>query len=68
MVFIWDYDRKELEKSERGRILILERQINYGFYLSDKEKIKLADVKKYWDKLNLDAPRRKLFELLIWGK
>ncbi|MBI2028274.1 MAG: hypothetical protein HYT07_01565 [Candidatus Levybacteria bacterium] len=68
MVFIWDYDRKELEKSERGRILILERQINYGFYLSDKEKIKLADVKKYWHKLNLDAPRRKLFELLIWEK
>ena len=68
MVFIWDYDRKELEKSEQGRILILERQINYGFYLSDKEKIKLKDVKKYWDKLNLDPPRRKLFELLIWEK
>jgi len=68
MVFIWDYDRKELEKSERGRILILERQINYGFYLSDKEKIKLADVKKYWDKLNLEPRRRRLFELLIWGK
>jgi len=68
MVFIWDYDKEELEKSEQGRILMLERQINYGFYLSDKEKIKLADVKKYWDKLNLDPPRRKLFELLIWGK
>jgi hypothetical protein len=68
MVFIWDYDKKELAKSEQGRILILERQINYGFYLSDKEKIKLADVKKYWDKLNLEPRRRRLFELLIWGK
>jgi len=68
MVFIWDYDKKELEKSEQGRVLILERQINYGFYLSDKEKIKLSEVKRYWNKLNLEPSRRKLFELLIWGK
>ena len=48
---LWDYDRKELEKTEEGRILILERMINYG---PDGEKIKLTDVKKYWDKLQLD--------------
>jgi len=65
---LWDYDRKELEKTENGRILILERLINYGVYQSDKEKIKLSFVKKYWNKLNLDAPRRRLFQLLIWGK
>lgn len=68
MVFIWDYDKKELEKSEKGRLLILERQINYGVYLSDKVKIKLSEVKKYWNKLNLEPSRRKLFELLLWGK
>lgn len=68
MVFIWDYDKKELEKSEQGRILLLERQINYGFYLSDKEKIKLSEVKKYWNKLNLEPSRRRLFKLLLWGK
>lgn len=68
MVFIWDYDKKELEKSEQGRILLLERQINYGIYLSDKEKIKLSEVKKYWNKLNLEPRRRKLFELFLWGK
>ncbi|MBF8249688.1 MAG: hypothetical protein HW400_289 [Candidatus Levybacteria bacterium] len=65
---LWDYDRKELEKTESGRILMLERLINYGVYQSDKEKIKLSLVKKYWDKLNLDAPRRRLFQLLVWGK
>lgn len=65
---LWDYDKKELEKTENGRILILERLINYGVYSSDKEKIRLSLVKKYWDKLNLDAPRRRLFQLLIWGK
>ena len=68
MVFIWDYDKKELEKSEQGKILLLERQINYGFYLSDREKIKLSEVKKYWDKLNLEPKRRRLFKLLIWDK
>lgn len=66
MAFIWDYDRKELEKTEQGRILILERTINYG--PEKGEKIKLADVKKYWDKLNLFLERKQLMELLIWGK
>lgn len=68
MTFIWDYDRKELEKSEKGRLLILERQINYGIYLSDKVKIKLSDVKKHWNELNLEPARRRLFKLLLWGK
>lgn len=65
MVHIWDYDRKELEKTEQGRIKILERMINYG---PGNEKIKLKDVKKYWDKLQLFPLKKRLFELLIWGK
>lgn len=65
MVHIWDYDRKELKKTESGRIKILERMINYG---PGDEKIKLSDVKKYWDKLELFPIRKHLLELLIWGK
>lgn len=65
MVFIWDYDKKELQNTEQGRILILERTINYG---PTGEKIKLSDVKKYWNKLNLFTLRKRLLELLIWGK
>jgi hypothetical protein len=42
--YLWDFDKAELEKTEEGRIFILERMINYG---PDGEKIKLADVKKY---------------------
>lgn len=62
----WDYDVNELRKTEKGRILLLERMINYG---PDKdEKIKLSDVKKYWDKLELFPLRKRLLELLIWGK
>ena len=68
MAHVWDYDIKELKKSEYGRRLLLERQINYGVYPSDKEKIKLSEVKKYWNKLNIDPNRRRLLKLLIWNK
>jgi hypothetical protein len=67
MVLVWDYDIKELKKTEKGRILLLERLINYG-PTKKGEKIKLSKVKKYWDKLNLFTIRRRLLELLIWGK
>ncbi|MBI2334393.1 hypothetical protein HYU96_01195 [Candidatus Daviesbacteria bacterium] len=66
MPLIWDYDIKELKKSKQGRLLILERQINYG--VSGKEKIKLSEVKKNWKELDIDPDRRRLFKLLIWGK
>ncbi|OGK40169.1 hypothetical protein A2954_06560 [Candidatus Roizmanbacteria bacterium RIFCSPLOWO2_01_FULL_37_12] len=65
MVNIWDYDIEELKKTEAGRIKILERMINYG---PGKDKIKLSDVKKYWDKLDLYEPQRRLLEYMIWGK
>lgn len=66
MAFIWDYDKNKLEKTNSGKITLLERAINYG---PDKgEKIKLSDVKKHWDKLNLFPRSKRLFELLIWGK
>lgn len=67
MVYLWDYDEKELKKSEHGKIFILERLINYG--PSKKgEKIKLSLVKKYWNKLDLYPQAKRLMELLIWGK
>lgn len=62
--YLWDFDKADLEKTEEGRIFILERKINYG---PDGEKIKLADVKKYWDKMQLNIPQKRLLELLIWG-
>jgi hypothetical protein len=68
MVYLWDYDQKELKKSEKGRLLLLERQINYGVYPSDEEKISLKEVRKNWDKLNIPPKRRRLLSLVIWGK
>lgn len=64
--YLWDYNINELKKTEQGRIKILERMINYG--PGEGEKINLADVKKYWDKLDLYHNRKLLLELLIWGK
>lgn len=66
MSLVWDYDPKKLEKSEKGRMLLLERLINFG--PQQGEKIKLSEVKKYWHKLNLFHKRKRLMELLIWGK
>lgn len=64
-MYLWDYDKKTLQKTEKGRIFILERMINYG---PGKEKIKLSEVKKYWEELRLLPLRKRLMELLIWGK
>ncbi|MDO8621126.1 MAG: hypothetical protein Q7R31_02500 [Candidatus Levybacteria bacterium] len=65
-MLLWDYDKKTLQKSKAGKILLLERMINYG---PDKdEKIRLSEVKKYWDKLELFPTRKHLLELLIWGR
>lgn len=68
MPFIWDYDINKLRKTKSGRLLILERMINYG--PSKGEKIDLKEVRKNWDKLvpNLFENSRRLMELLIWGK
>jgi len=64
---IWDYNRKDLRKSKRGQILLLERLINYGIYLKGKKKISLKKVKKNWNILSIDPKRKKLFHHLIWG-
>lgn len=66
MIDLWDYEEKELQKTEKGRIFLLERVINYG--PGKGRKIKLAEVKRYWSKLHLFHLPKRLFELLIWGK
>lgn len=64
----WDYNKKELEKTEEGKIKILERIINFGVYLKDKEKIPVDEVKKYWNRLKIEPGRKKFLEFIIWGK
>ena len=65
MVFNWNNWIKEFNFTERGRIKLLEWMINYG---PGKERFKLSEVKKYWEKLKLRSAPKALMELLIWGK
>jgi hypothetical protein len=68
MAFVWEYDEKKLKKSERGRLLLLERQINGGVFLGDKKKISLKAVKKNWDSLHIEPRKKRVLKMLIWGK
>lgn len=66
MVLLWDYDEKELKKSRRGRLLLLERMINFG--PDEGEKIDLNEVEKHWNELKIDPDRRRYLKFLIWEK
>jgi hypothetical protein len=68
MTHVWDYSVEELKKSSRGKLLLLERKINGGVYLSDEEKISLKNVRENWDRLQIDPAKRRVLEMLIWGK
>lgn len=65
---VWDYNPEELEKTKEGRLKLLERLINYGVYPSDKVKLPINEIKKYWTKLKIDKDRRRFLKLIIWGK
>lgn len=65
MAFLWDYLVEEIKKKKQGRLLLLERDVNFG--PSKNDKIPLDQVKKYWGKLNLFPKSKRLMELLIWG-
>lgn len=60
MSIVWDYDEKQLKQTESGRLLLLERMINYG--PRNGEKISLGQVKKHWNKLNLFPKNKKLYD------
>jgi len=68
MTHLWDYDQKKLEKSKEGKIKIVERMINFGIYLSDKKKLPVKLIKKYWSKLKIDPSRRKFLNFILWEK
>lgn len=63
MKAVWDYDPEVLKKTEKGRILLLERQINYG--PEPGQKISLELVRNYWKSMNILPRRKKLLELFL---
>ncbi len=65
---MWDYDENKLKKTESGRVKILERMINFGIYLKNKEKLPISDIKKYWNILKIDSDKKKFLKYIIWAK
>lgn len=62
----WSTDTKQLQKDPRKfAIWKLEQMINFGL---DGEKISEAELKEYWNELNIDPARRKFLSLLIYGR
>lgn len=65
-MYNWNINTLKLKKNpEKYTIWKLEQSINFGL---NGQKLKEADVKKYWTKLSLDPQRKKLLEMWIWPK
>jgi len=59
----WSTDTKKLIKNkDKFVIWKLEQLINFGL---GKERIKKAELKKYWNVINIDPLKRKFLSLFI---
>ena len=59
----WSTDTKELRKSkDKFAVWKLEQLINFGL---GEEKLKINELKKYWDVLNIDPFKRKFLALFV---
>ena len=65
LMYNWNTDLNSFKSKEESTVWKLNQLINFGL---NGEKLNLRLVKKYWDKLYIDANRRKFLSLLIWGK
>ena len=59
----WSTNTKELEKNPATfAIWKMEQLINFGL---DGEKIKIGDLKKYWNVLKIDPSKKKFLSLFL---
>ncbi len=59
----WSVDETELKKDpEQYAIWRLEQRINFGL---GAEKMNRTELKKYWDKLDIDPVKRKALLLAL---
>ncbi|TAL51108.1 hypothetical protein EPN81_00725 [Patescibacteria group bacterium] len=60
----WSTDINALKKEpDAYAIWKLEQQVNFGL---DGEKIKESDLRKYWDRLQVDPARREFLKILLY--
>jgi hypothetical protein len=61
----WSVDTTELEKdSDTYNIWRLEQWVNWGI---GTEKVRKSDLIKYWDRLDIDAWKRKAISLALFN-
>lgn len=59
----WSTDTKELSKDkDKFAVWKLEQLINFGL---GKEKLKLSELKKYWNVINIDPAKRRFLALFV---
>lgn len=65
-MYNWSVDLKKLKKDKKAyTIWRLEQMVNFGL---DNEKINEQELKKYWQRLDLDLSKKKFLAFLLWGK
>lgn len=65
-MYNWSTDTTTLKKDPaRYAIWKLEQMVNFGL---NGEKIKTAELRKYWGRLTLDPARKKFLALLLHDK
>jgi len=64
-MYNWSTDEKVLKKDpESYAIWKLEQMINFGL---NGDKIKTADLKKYWNRIKIDPARKKFLDIILHG-
>ena len=64
-MYNWSTDLTELKKDpEKYTIWKLEQLVNYGL---NGEKINEKELRKYWDKINIDPTTRNYQSMLLYG-
>ncbi|MBI2047918.1 MAG: hypothetical protein HYT27_02150 [Parcubacteria group bacterium] len=62
-MYNWTVDENNLKKNkEKYAIWKLEQLVNFGL---NGEKIKMGELKKYWNKIELDPARRRFLGLFM---
>lgn len=65
-MYNWNIGLSRLKKNpEKYAIWKLEQSINFGL---NGQKLSAEELKKYWNKLQLDPQRKKLLEMWLWPK
>ena len=61
----WSTDTKKLQNDpEAYAVWKLEQLVNFGL---DGEKIDEKELRKYWDRLEIDPSRRAFLHVLLYG-